>query len=95
MSVEDNITVGKVGIEALAAVSITNALHAVIMVIGFGLTMAVIPLTAMTYGAGIATISLRTFMAITLITFYKSGFSIYCLFICITISVFINKKNIE
>ena len=50
MSVVDNIIVGKVGIEALAAVSITNALFAVIMVIGFVLTMAVIPLTAMTYG---------------------------------------------
>ena len=52
MSVVDNIMVGKVGIEALAAASIANAIFAVIMVIGFGLTMAVTPLTAMAYGAG-------------------------------------------
>ena len=52
MSVVDNIMVGKVGIEALAAASIANAIFNLIMVIGFGLTMAVTPLTAMAYGAG-------------------------------------------
>jgi len=52
MSIVDNIMVGKIGIEALAAASIANAIFTVIMVIGFGLTMAVTPLTAMAYGAG-------------------------------------------
>ena len=52
MSVVDNIMVGKVGIEALAASSIANAIFNLIMVVGFGLTMAVTPLTAMAYGAG-------------------------------------------
>ncbi|MCK5162824.1 MAG: MATE family efflux transporter [Desulfobacula sp.] len=52
MSVVDNIMVGKVGTEALAAASIANAIFTLIMVIGFGLTMAVTPLTAIAYGAG-------------------------------------------
>ncbi len=52
MSVVDNIMVGKVGVEALAAASVANAIFSVIMVIGFGLTMAVTPLTAIAYGAG-------------------------------------------
>ena len=43
MSVVDNIMVGKVGIEALAAASIANAIFTLIMVVGFGLTMAVTP----------------------------------------------------
>ena len=52
MSVVDNIMVGKVGTEALAAASIANAIFTLIMVVGFGLTMAVTPLTAIAYGAG-------------------------------------------
>ena len=52
MSVVDNIMVGKVGTEALAAASIANAIFTLIMVVGFGLTMAVTPLTAIAFGAG-------------------------------------------
>jgi len=52
MSVVDNIMVGNVGTEALAAASIANAIFTLIMVVGFGLTMAVTPLTAIAYGAG-------------------------------------------
>lgn len=52
MSVVDNIMVGKVGTEALAAASIANAIFTLVMVVGFGLTMAVTPLTAMAFGAG-------------------------------------------
>jgi len=52
MTVVDNIMVGKVGVQALAAASIANAIFLLIMVVGFGLTMAVTPLTAIAYGAG-------------------------------------------
>lgn len=52
MSVVDNIMVGKVGTEALAAASVANALFTLIMVVGFGLSMAVTPLTAIAFGAG-------------------------------------------
>ena len=52
MSVVDNIMVGKVGAQALAAASIANSLFLLIMVVGFGLTVAVTPLTAIAYGAG-------------------------------------------
>lgn len=52
MSVVDNIMVGKVGAAALAAASIANAMFTLVMVVGFGLTMAVTPLTAMAFGAG-------------------------------------------
>ena len=52
MSVTDNIMVGKVGAQALAAASIANAMFMLIMVVGFGLTVAVTPLTAIAYGAG-------------------------------------------
>jgi len=52
MSVTDNIMVGKVGAQALAAASLANALFMLIMVVGFGITIAVTPLTAMAYGAG-------------------------------------------
>jgi len=52
MSVVDNIMVGKVGAQALAAAAIANAIFTLIMVVGFGLTMAVTPLTAMACGAG-------------------------------------------
>jgi len=50
MSVVDNIMVGKVGTQALAAASIANSLFMLIMVVGFGLTVAVTPLTAIAYG---------------------------------------------
>ncbi len=52
MSVVDNIMVGKLGAQALAAASIANAIFTLIMVVGFGLSMAVTPLTAIAYGAG-------------------------------------------
>ena len=52
MSIVDNIMVGKVGTQALAAASIANAIFMLIMVVGFGVTMAVTPLTAIAYGAG-------------------------------------------
>lgn len=52
MSIEDNIMVGRVGTEALAAASIANALFMLVMVVAFGISMAVTPLTAIAYGAG-------------------------------------------
>ena len=52
MGVVDNIMVGKLGAIPLAAASIANSLFMLIMVVGFGLTMAVTPLTAMACGAG-------------------------------------------
>ena len=52
MSVVDNVMVGQLGVQALAAASIANALFILVMVVGFGLTVAVTPLTAMAYGAG-------------------------------------------
>ena len=52
MSVVDNIMVGKIGAQALAAASIANAIFTLIMVVGFGLTMAVTPLTSIALGAG-------------------------------------------
>ncbi len=52
MSVVDNIMVGKLGAGALAAASLANSLFMLVMVVGFGLTMAVTPLTAIAYGAG-------------------------------------------
>ncbi len=52
MSVVDNIMVGRVGTDALAAASIGNALFTLVMVVGLGISMAVTPLTAMAAGAG-------------------------------------------
>ena len=52
MGVVDNIMVGKIGATALAAASIANSMFMLVMVVGFGLTMAVTPLTAMACGAG-------------------------------------------
>jgi MATE family, multidrug efflux pump len=52
MSVVDNIMVGKVGTEALAAAAIANVLFTLVMVIGFGITMAMTPLTAIAFGRG-------------------------------------------
>ncbi len=52
MSVVDTIMVGKLGATPLAAASLANSMFILVMVVGFGLTMAVTPLTAMTSGAG-------------------------------------------
>lgn len=52
MSVVDNIMVGKVGTEALAAAAIANGLFTLVMVVGFGITMAMTPLTAIAFGRG-------------------------------------------
>lgn len=52
MTVADNVMVGRIGVQALAAASIANAIFHLIMVVGFGLTMAVTPLTAIALGAG-------------------------------------------
>ncbi len=52
MSVVDNIMVGKVGVSSLAAASIANTLFTLIIVVGFGITMAVTPLTAIAHGRG-------------------------------------------
>jgi len=52
MSLADNIMVGRVGTDALAAAAIGNILFILIMVIGSGISMAITPLTAMAMGAG-------------------------------------------
>ncbi|MFA5902745.1 MAG: MATE family efflux transporter [Desulfobacula sp.] len=52
MSVVDTIMVGKIGATPLAAASLANSMFHLVMVVGFGLTMAVTPLTAMACGAG-------------------------------------------
>ncbi|MCP4720158.1 MAG: MATE family efflux transporter, partial [Desulfobacteraceae bacterium] len=52
MSVADNIMVGRVGTDTLAAAALGNALFTLVMVLGFGISMAVTPLTAMAAGAG-------------------------------------------
>ena len=52
MSVADNIMVGRVGTDTLAAAAIGNALFTLILVVGFEISMAVTPLTAMAAGAG-------------------------------------------
>ncbi len=52
MSVVDNVMVGKVGTQALAAASIANALFMLVMVVGFGISMAITPLTAIAFGKG-------------------------------------------
>jgi len=52
MSVVDNIMVGKVGVQALAASSIANALFTLVMVVGFGISLAITPLTAIALGQG-------------------------------------------
>lgn len=52
MSVADNIMVGRVGTDALAAAAIGNALFTLVLVVGFGISMAITPLTAMAAGAG-------------------------------------------
>jgi MATE family multidrug resistance protein len=52
MSVVDNVMVGKIGAESLAAAAIANSIFHLVMVVGFGLSMAVTPLTAMAFGAG-------------------------------------------
>ncbi len=52
MSVADNIMVGRVGTDTLAAAAIGNALFTLVLVVGFGISMAITPLTAMAAGAG-------------------------------------------
>ncbi len=52
MSVADNVMVGRVGTDALAAAAIGNGLFTLIMVVGLGISMAITPLTAMAKGAG-------------------------------------------
>ena len=52
MSVVDNIMVGKVGTEALAAAAVANVLFTLVMVVGFGISMAITPLTAIAFGRG-------------------------------------------
>ncbi len=52
MSVADNVMVGRVGTDALAAAAIGNGLFTIIMVTGIGISMAITPLTAMAMGAG-------------------------------------------
>lgn len=48
----DNIMVGKLGAVSLAAVSLGNALFAVFMIIGMGITFALPPLVSNAHGAG-------------------------------------------
>ncbi len=52
MSVTDTIMVGRLGAQPLAAASIANALFTLVMVVGFGVSVAVTPLTAIARGAG-------------------------------------------
>ena len=52
MSLADNLMVGRVGTDALAAAAIGNALFMLVMVTGLGITLAVTPLTAQAFGAG-------------------------------------------
>ena len=52
MSVVDNLMVGKLGPEALAAASIGNVLFHMIMVVGMGISMAITPLVAAAHGRG-------------------------------------------
>lgn len=52
MSVADNVMVGRVGADSLAAAAIGNGLFTIIMVTGIGISMAITPLTAMAMGAG-------------------------------------------
>ena len=52
MSVVDTIMVGKIGAQPLAAAAVANAVFHLVLVVGFGLSMAVTPLTAIAYGAG-------------------------------------------
>lgn len=52
MGVVDNVMVGKLGPTPLAASSVANSLFILVMVIGFGVSVAVTPLTAIALGAG-------------------------------------------
>ena len=52
MSVVDNLMVGKLGAQPLAAASLANSMFLLVMVVGFGVSMAVTPLTAIAFGAG-------------------------------------------
>ncbi|HCY83839.1 MAG TPA: MATE family efflux transporter [Desulfobacteraceae bacterium] len=52
MNVADNVMVGRVGADALAAAAIGNGLFTLSMVSGIGISMAITPLTAIAMGAG-------------------------------------------
>jgi len=52
MSVVDNVMVGQLGTQPLAAASLANSMFLLVMVVGFGISMAVTPLTAIAFGAG-------------------------------------------
>jgi len=52
MSVADNVMVGRVGADSLAAAAIGNGLFTLVMVTGIGISMAITPLAAMAMGAG-------------------------------------------
>lgn len=52
MSVVDSIMIGRLGPAPLAASSVANGLFILIMIIGFGISLAITPLVAMARGAG-------------------------------------------
>ncbi len=52
MSIVDNLMVGQLGAPPLAAASLANSMFLLVMVVGFGVSMAVTPLTAIAFGAG-------------------------------------------
>ncbi len=52
MSIVDNLMVGQLGATPLAAASLANSMFLLVMVVGFGVSMAVTPLTAIAFGAG-------------------------------------------
>lgn len=52
MSVADNIMVGHVSTNALAAAAISNGLFTLVMVVGIGISMAITPIVAIARGAG-------------------------------------------
>ncbi|PCI28768.1 MAG: MATE family efflux transporter [SAR324 cluster bacterium] len=52
MSVVDNIMVGKLGTIPLAAAALANSLFMVIMIVGFGISLAITPLVAIAEGSG-------------------------------------------
>lgn len=71
MSVADNVMVGQVGADALAACALGNGLFTLVMVAGIGISMAVTPLTAMAMGAGRDTdcgIVLRQGLVVNMVT---------------------------
>ena len=51
MGVVDSIMVGKIGAAPLAAASISNGIFIIILILGYGISMAISPLVAKHYGA--------------------------------------------